>query len=109
MGIEIVENDLNYVNFLNTFLPSEEQILYKEPKKAVQEPPAAKIGSAGHRGSAPVSKRGSGQASPRGSAPAHRPKGSPEATRQSDQEMDDKEIDSLIFSLFPKRESKQGE
>ena len=54
MGIEISENDRHYVNFLNTFLSPEEQILYKEHKKAVPAPPAAKIGHSVQQETGPV-------------------------------------------------------
>ena len=93
MGIEIIESDRHYVNFLNTFLPPEERICYGEHKKAVPAPPAAKIEHAARRGSGPVP----------------RPKSPPAAARKSDHETEDNEIDSLISSLFSKREKKQGE
>jgi uncharacterized protein (TIGR02266 family) len=93
MGIEISENDRLYVNFLNTFLPPEEQIRHEERKKAVPAPPAAKIKHAAHPESGPVPP----------------PKSSPAATRKSDHETEENGIDSLISSLFSKREKKQGE
>lgn len=104
MGIEISENDRHYVEFLNTFLPPEEQIAYKEQKKAVPEPPpAAKIEHAANRKSGPAPRRESRPVTP---TP---PKGPPAATRESDHGVEDKEIDSLIFSLFSKGEKKQDE
>jgi len=93
MGIEISENDLHYVNFLNTFLPPEEQILYKEHKKAAPAPCAARIEHAARQDSGPVL----------------RPKSLPAAVRKIDHETEDDEIDSLISSLFFKREKKKGE
>ena len=93
MGIEISENDRHYVNFLNTLLPPEEQILYKEYKKAVPAPPAAKIEHAARGGRGPVP----------------RPKSPPADTRKSGHEAEDNEIDSLISSLFSQRQKKQGE
>ncbi len=98
MGIEISENDRHYVNFLNTLLPPEGQILYKEHKKAVPAPPAAKIG----------------HIAPQESRPVPRPKSPPAAIRKTDletegNEIKDNEIDSLISSLFSKRQKKQGE
>jgi Tfp pilus assembly protein PilZ len=98
MGIEISENDNHYVNFLNTLLPPEAQILCKEHKKAVPATPASKIESIAHQEKEPVP----------------RPKSPPAATRKknhetTDNETKDNEIDSLISSLFPKREKKQGE
>ncbi len=110
MGIEISENDRHYVNFLNTLLPSEEQILYKEYQKAVPAPPAAKIEqAAAHRGSGPVAHPKSPPAAHKGSGPVPRPKSSPSATRKSAHETEDNEIDSLISSLFSQRQKKQGE
>ena len=96
MGIEISENDRHYVNFLNTFLPSEEQILYKQLKKAVPAPPAAKIEHIAHQKSRPVPH----------------PKSPPAVPRKRDLETKDNEtknneIDSLISSLFSKGDKKQ--
>ncbi len=99
MGIEISENDHHYVNFLNTLLPPEEQILYKEQKKFVPAPPAAKIEHVPHRENSPARRRDS--------SPVSRPKNSPAAAREIDYETEDNEIDSLILSLFPKREKKK--
>ena len=98
MGIEIGENDNHYVNFLNTFLSPEGQILYKEHKKSVPAPPAAKIEPIARQESKPVPP----------------PKCPPAATRKidletEDNETKDNEIDSLISSLFTKREKKQDE
>jgi len=101
MGIEISENDRHYVNFLNTLLPPEEQILYQEHKKAVPAPPAAKIEHAAHRESRPAPHREN--------PPAPRPKSSPAATRKSDHETEDNELDSLISSLFSRGEKRQDE
>lgn len=93
MGIEISENDHHYVNFLNSFLPPEAQIIYEEHKKAVPAPPAAKI--------EPIA--------PQKSKPVPHPKSPPAAPRKIDNETNDNEINSLISSLFSKREKKQGE
>ncbi|MDA8240735.1 MAG: PilZ domain-containing protein [Nitrospiraceae bacterium] len=93
MGIEISENDHHYVNFLNTLLLPEEQKLYKEHEKAVPASPAAKIEHAARGRSGPVP----------------RPKSPPVATRKSGHETEDNEIDSMISSLFSKRQKKQGE
>jgi uncharacterized protein (TIGR02266 family) len=101
MGIEISENDRKYVDFLNAFLPPEEQIVYREQKKAVPAPSAPKSEQAASRESRPAPRRESKPATP--------PKGPPAAARESDHETDDSEIDSLIFSLFSKREKKEGE
>jgi len=101
MGIEISEFDRHYVNFLNTFLPPEEQILYQEHKKAVPAPPAAKIEPAAPRERRPVPRPHSRH--------VPRPKSLPAAARRSDHETEDNEIDSLISSLFSKREKKEGE
>ncbi|MFZ2197813.1 MAG: PilZ domain-containing protein, partial [Thermodesulfovibrionales bacterium] len=83
MGIEIIENDRHYVDFLNTLLPPEEQILFKEHKKVVPAPPAAKVEHIAAQKSRPVSP----------------PKSPPAATRKSysetkDSETKDNEIDS---------------
>lgn len=93
MGIEISENDRHYVDFLNPFLPPGEQIRYEKKRKAAQAPPAAKTEHAAQRGSRPVPH----------------PKSPPAAARKSAHETEDNEIDSLISSLFSKREEKQGE
>lgn len=109
MGIEISQNDRHYANFLNTLLPPEEQILYKEYKKAVPVPPAAKIEHAARGGSGPVPRPKSTPAAHKENGPAPRPKSSPSATRKSPHETEDKEIDSLISSLFSQRQKKQRE
>lgn len=98
MGIEITENDRYYVNFLNTLLPPEEQILYNEDKKVVPEPapPAAKIEHAATGENRPIPHPESRH--------VPRPKSSPSAAGKSDNETEDNEIDSLISSLFSKRE-----
>jgi len=93
MGIEISENDRHYVDFLNTLLPPEEQILYKQLKKVVPAPPAAKVEHIPHKVSGPVPP----------------PKSPPAAPRKRDFETKDNEIDSLISSLFSKGEKKQDE
>ncbi len=74
MGMEIVEIDQNYINFLNTILPAEEQMHDLKPvnKEAVRPAPMAE--------------------------PAARPK--PREVSNDD------EIDSMISSLFPKRDEK---
>ena len=100
MGIEISENDRHYVNFLNTFLPPEEQIVYQENKKVVPAPPAAKIKHAAPRVNRPVPHPESRH--------VPRPKNSPADAQKSDHETEDHEIDSLISSLFSKR-GKKGE
>jgi hypothetical protein len=100
MGIEISENDRHYADFLNTLLPPEEHILYKEQKKAAQAP-APKTVQADSPGRRPVP--------PRQSAPPPPPKGPPAAAQESGCEADDNEIDSLIVSLFSKRDNKQDE
>ena len=101
MGIEISEYDRHYVNFLNTFLPPEEQILYKEHKKTMPDKelkkaappaPAAKIQHSVQQKSRPVASQII----------------SPAATRKSDHDTKDNEIDSLISSLFSKREKNEG-
>jgi hypothetical protein len=109
MGIEISENDRRYVDFLNTLLPPEEQILYKEQEKAVPATPTAKIEHAAQRASAPVLRPKSSPVAHRESGPVPHPKSSPAAHPESDHETEDKEIDSLIVSLFSKREKKQDE
>ena len=109
MGIEITENDRHYVNFLNTLLPPEEQILYKEHKEAVPAPPAAKIEHAAHRESGPAPHPKSSPAAHKEIGPVPRPKSSTSATRKSAHETEDNEIDSMISSLFSQRQKKQGE
>jgi hypothetical protein len=101
MGIEISETDRNYVDFLNTLLPPEEQIVYKEQKKAVPAPPAVKTEQAADRKRGPASSQ-------EGEPVSHR-KVSPAAARQSGREMEDEEIDSLISPLFSKGEKEEGE
>ncbi len=97
MGIEISENDRHYVNFLNTFLPPEEQINYNEHKKIAQTPPSEKIEHAA-RESRPIPH-------PERSHSPH-PKSSDVTAQKIHHETEDQEIDSLISSLFSKREKK---
>jgi hypothetical protein len=106
MGIEISEYDRHYVDFLNSFLPPQEQILRKEQKKSVPEksvlaPPAPKIEQTVHRDSIPAPRCER--------TPPARPKGPPKATRQSDNEIEDTEIDSLFSSLFSRNAKKEAE
>ncbi len=42
MGIEIIESDQNYINYLNTLLPPEEQLQHKTGKKAESVSESAK-------------------------------------------------------------------
>jgi hypothetical protein len=93
MGIEISENDRHYIDFLNTLLPPEEQILFKEHKKVVPVPTAVKVE----------------HIAPQKSRPVPSPKSPPAAPRKRDLETKDNEIDSLISSLFSKGEKKQDE
>ncbi len=97
MGIEISEYDRHYVDFLNTLLPPEEQIQYHEHKKSLPTPPAAKVENAAHRDN-------------RHPHPENRhiphPKSPHAAEPKGDQEKEDDKIDSLISSLFSKREKK---
>jgi len=102
MGIEIIENDRYYVDFLNALLPPEEQILYRENRKTVLAPPAAKVEHIAPQKSRPVPRPKSPPAVTRQTN--HKTKG----TRNSDLEAKDNEIDSLISSLFSKGEKKQG-
>jgi hypothetical protein len=56
MGMEIVEIDHNYVNFLNTMLPAEEQVHDIELSNPEAVPPKAKTESAVRPGPRPDSK-----------------------------------------------------
>jgi len=95
MGIEISENDRRYVDFLNAYLPPEEQI--QERKKAAPAHPTQK----------PVQKME--HHAHRGSGHVPHPKSQPAVHRKSDHKTEDNEIDSLISSLFSKPEKKQDE
>jgi hypothetical protein len=101
MGIEISETDRIYVDFLNTHLPAEERIVYRERRKAIPPAPALKIEQAASRESKPVHRREA--------EPAHHPQSPDENAQEDDHEEDDSAIDSLIHSLFSKRDKKQGE
>ncbi len=80
MGIEIIRSDRNFIDFLNTLLPSGEKAQYKEI-----EGPA-------------ISRAGNMPASPPPSRPGPRPKSEPD--------LENDEIDSAISSVFSRRDKK---
>lgn len=103
MGIEISEYDRHYVNFLNTLLSPEEQILYQEHKNAAR--PAAMIGQPACQESGPLVGQTVGSL-PRHSEPGPLTEKQPPAARKIEHEPEDHDIDSLISSLFSKRDKK---
>ncbi len=116
MGIEITENDLHYVNFLNTFLPPDQQIRYQEQRKAVpaasqqeQRKAVPTQSPQEQKKAAPASPSAKiGHAARRESEPAPSVKKIPPALYENDHEPGDDAIDSLISSLFTKDEETKG-
>ncbi len=80
MGVEIVQSDRNFIDFLNTLLPSGEKAHYKE-----------------FAGTA-ISQAGNKPAASPGSSTEPRPKSEPD--------LENDEIDSAISSVFSKKDRK---
>ncbi len=101
MGIEISEHDRNYADFLNAFLPPEDQIHYDEHNKVVPAPHAAKTEQAASLQNGPIPNAKG--------APVPPPKSLPSAKCGIDHETEADEIDSLISSLFSTSEKNKSE
>jgi Tfp pilus assembly protein PilZ len=81
MGVEIIQSDRNFADFLNSFLPASEKMQHKA-----------------HKAVKPVS-------APAESKPATPPKSEPTRPEKK-QDSEGDEIDSMISSLFPKKDKK---
>ncbi len=82
MGVEIIQSDRNFINFLNTLLPPEKK---------------AQPGENAHAGPATAQAE---------NKPPTAAKNRPEARPKKEQYPESDEIDSMISSLFSRRDKK---
>jgi hypothetical protein len=98
MGIEIIECDQNFVTYVNSLLPLEEQIQCKDRRSGESVDEAAESEQAVPRKNGPV-------AGPK-NQPSPRSKRRPVVSPKGEDDETDEAVDSLLTSLFSKDDKK---